>query len=92
MAEVDMMQKVIAALISLLVIVVIMYLGPGIGEAISEALPICKTGENASAFADATTGADVWTSNVAIVSVVILIVIVSYAIMALAGLRGGKME
>jgi len=86
MAGMDMMEKVVGALISLLGIVVIMYLGPGIGEAIDDALPICATGD----FADATTGADVWTSNVAIVSVVILIVIVSYAIMALAGLRSEK--
>lgn len=79
-----MMEKIVGALISLLVMVVILYLGPGIGESISDALPICETGD----FASATTGADVWTSNVAIVSVVILIVIVSYAITSLKGLRG----
>lgn len=79
----DMMTKVVGATISLLVMVVILYLGPGIGENISEALPICATGE----FADSTTGADVWTSSVGIVGVVVLIIFVSYAIKAVMGLK-----
>lgn len=80
---VDMMTKVVGATISLLVMVVILYLGPGIGENIAEALPINASGD----FADATTGADVWTSSVGIVGVVILIIFVSYAIKAVMSLK-----
>ncbi|MFA6887838.1 MAG: hypothetical protein WCQ65_12820 [Fermentimonas sp.] len=81
---VDMMSKVVAGAISLLILVVIFYLGPGLGEEISTALPINASGD----FADATTGADVWTSGVAIVTVVVIIIFISLAINALYGLRG----
>lgn len=83
---VDMMSKVVAGAISLLILVVIFYLGPGLGEEISTALPINASGD----FADATTGADVWTSGVAIVTVVVIIIFISLAINALYGLRGGE--
>ncbi len=79
----DMMSTVVAGAISLLILVVIFYLGPGLGEEISRALPVNATGD----FADATTGADVWTSGVAIVTVVVIIIFISLAINALYGLR-----
>jgi len=79
----DMMSKVVAGAISLLILVVIFYLGPGLGEEISRALPVNATGD----FAGATTGADVWTSGVAIVTVVVIIIFISLAINALYGLK-----
>lgn len=75
----DDLQKVVGGAISLMIILVIFYLGPGLGENISDALPICSTGD----FADVTTGAEVWGSGASIMSVVVIISFISIAIGAL---------
>lgn len=80
---VDMMSKVVAGAISLLILVVIFYLGPGLGEEVGSALPICATGD----FAGAPTGASVWTSGANIIKVVVIIGFISLAIAALYGLK-----
>lgn len=79
----DMFATVVGGAISLLILVVIFYLGPGLGEEIGTALPICATGD----FADATTGADIWNSNASIISVVVIIIFISLAIKALYTLQ-----
>lgn len=76
------MDTVITYSIGLMVVMVIMYVGPGLGEEISTAMPICATG----AFGDATTGAEIWGSNVKILGVVILIVFISLAIKSIMGM------
>lgn len=78
------MKTVVSYAISLMVVMVIAYVGPGLGEEISTAMPINSSGD----FADATTGADIWTSNLTILSVVILIVIISLAIKSIMGMSG----
>ena len=80
------METTISYAIGLMVIMVIAYVGPGLGEEISTAMPICSTGE----FADATTGADIWGSNITILSVVILIIFISLAIKSIMGMISKK--
>lgn len=82
------MDTVIAYSVGLMVVMVIMYVGPGLGEEISTALPINASGE----FADATTGAEIWGSNAKILGVVILIVFISLAIKSIMGMinRGNE--
>lgn len=79
----DDMQKLVGFSISLLIMVVIFYLGPGIGEQISTALPICSTGD----FADVTTGAEVWDAGTGITVVVVIIVLVGLGIKAMYNLK-----
>lgn len=78
------MNEIVGAMISLLTVVVIMYLGPGIGQQVSTALPINASGD----FANSTTGADVWTSSSAIISVVILVGFVGLILRSLKGVSG----
>ena len=78
------MRTVVSYAISLMVVMVIAYVGPGLGEEISTAMPICETGD----FASVTTGAEIWGSNITILSVVILIVIISLAIKSIMGMSG----
>ena len=79
----DALQAVVGSAISLMIILVIFYLGPGLGESISDAMPICSTGD----FADATTGAEVWGSGAAIMSVVVIIAFIAIAIKELYNLQ-----
>ncbi|MDD5498830.1 MAG: hypothetical protein PHI10_05040 [Dehalococcoidales bacterium] len=76
------MDTVIAYSVGLMVVMVIMYVGPGLGEEISAAMPINASGD----FADATTGAEIWGSNAKILGVVILIVFISLAIKSIMGM------
>ncbi len=80
------MDTVVAYSLSLMVVMVIMYVGPGLGEEISTALPLCSTGD----FSDVTTGAELWGSNVKILGVVILIVFIALAIKSIMGMTGAK--
>jgi len=80
------MQTTISYAIGLMVIMVIAYVGPGLGEEISTAMPINADGD----FASATTGAEIWGSNITILSVVILIVFISLAIKSIMGMSEKK--
>lgn len=79
----DDMQKVIGLAVGLLIVVVIFYLAPGMGEEVSKALPVNESGD----FAGAPTGADVWNSGATLMKVVIIIVFIGVAIGALYKLR-----
>jgi hypothetical protein len=80
---VSVIEEITAFCMGLLTIVVVLYLGPGLGESMSTSLPINESGD----FANATTGASVWTSGVAILGAVIVIAAVAIAIRALKGLK-----
>jgi len=79
----DDMQRVIGLAVGLLIVVVIFYLAPGMGQEVSTALPINQTGD----FANAPTGADVWTSGATLMKVVIIVVFIGVAIGALFKLK-----
>ncbi len=76
------MDTVVAYAISLMVVMVILYVGPGLGEEISTAMPVNASGD----FAGVTTGAEIWGSNTKILGVVILIVFISLAIKSIMGM------
>jgi len=78
------MKTVVSYAVSLMVVMVIAYVGPGLGESISTAMPVNASGD----FADATKGAEIWGSNITILSVVILIVFISLAIKSIMGMSG----
>jgi hypothetical protein len=78
-------QKVIGLAIGLMIITVVFYLGPGVGEEVSTALPINQSGD----FATAPTGAEVWTSGATMMKIVIIIVFIGVAITALFKLKKG---
>jgi len=80
---VTVIEEITSFCMGLLTIVVVLYLGPGLGESMSTSVPINDSGD----FAGATTGADVWTSGVAILAAVIVIAAVAIAIRALKGLK-----
>lgn len=80
---VTVIEEISAFCMGLLTVVVILYLGPGLGESMSTSLPINESGD----FGGATTGADIWTSGVAILGAVIVIAAVAIAIRALKGLK-----
>lgn len=77
------MNDLVGLCVSLLIIVVIAYLGPGLGEQISTAMPVNASGD----FANATTGADVWTSGFGLVSIVVLVIFIAVAVKALKGIQ-----
>jgi|GEM_PF-2608407 hypothetical protein len=79
----DDMQRVIGLAVGLLIVVVIFYLAPGMGEEVSKALPVDPAGD----FAGSPTGADVWTSGATMIKVVITIVFIGIAIGSLYKLR-----
>ena len=79
----DDMTKLVGFSISLLILVVVFYLGPGIGEEISTALPVCSTGD----FADVTTGAEVWDAGTGLTVVVVIILLVGLGLGALYKLK-----
>ena len=81
----DDMQKVIGLAIGLMIITVVFYLGPGVGEQVSTALPINGSG----GFASAPTGAEVWTSGATMMKIVVIIVFIGVAIAALFKLKSG---
>jgi len=81
---VSTIDEVIAFIAGLLVIVVYMYLGPGMGQEISTAMPINESGD----FAGAKTGGDIWTSNTSLVGVVLLMVLIGLAVRSLKNLKG----
>jgi len=83
MVTVTVIEEISAFCMGLLTVVVILYLGPGLGESMSTSLPINESGD----FGTATTGADIWTSGVAILGAVIVIAAVAIAIRALKGLK-----
>lgn len=78
------MNEIIGMMITLMTVVIVMYLGPGIGQQVSTALPINKTGD----FANATTGASVWNSASSIIAVVILVGFVGVILRSLKGISG----
>lgn len=80
------LNEIVGMMVSLLTVVIVMYLGPGIGSQVSTALPINASGD----FANSTTGADVWTSASAIVSVVVLVGFVGVILRSLKGVAGGN--
>lgn len=80
------MDEVIAFISGLLVIVVYMYLGPGMGQEISSAMPINQTGD----FAGSKTGGDIWASNTSLISAVLLMVLIGLAIASLKSMKGKK--
>jgi len=80
------MNELVGMCVGLLIIVIIAYLGPGMGEEIATVMPINQSGE----FANATSGADVWTSGFNIVTIVVLIIFIAVAIRALKGINGGQ--
>lgn len=84
----DDMQRVIGLAVGLLIVVVIFYLGPGMGEEVSKALPINQTGD----FASAPKGSDIWLSGATMIKVVIIITFIGVAIGALFKLRGRGSE
>jgi hypothetical protein len=80
---VSVIEELTAFCMGLLTIVVVLYLGPGLGESMATSLPVDPSGD----FGSATTGADVWTAGVAILGAVIVIAAVAIAIRALKGLK-----
>jgi hypothetical protein len=78
----DSMQKALSGLGTLAVMVVLMYVVPGVGDSVSTAIPVNATGD----FADVTTGASVYSTGVKMLTVVVLMVFVGYALDALFGL------
>lgn len=80
------MNELVGLCVSLLIIVVIAYLGPGLGEEISTAMPVNESGD----FANATTGADIWTSGFNLVGIVVLVIFIAVAVRALKGIQGGN--
>ncbi len=82
------MTELVGMCVGLLTLVIIFYLGPGIGEKVSQAMPVNKSGD----FANATTGASVWNNGVNIVGVVVLVTFVALAIRSLKGIQGGNQE
>lgn len=82
------MNDLVGLAIGLLVITIVAYMGPGIGEQVSTAMPVNKTGD----FANTTTGADVWTSGMGIIGIVVTVIFVAVAIKALKGIQGNSNE
>jgi hypothetical protein len=80
------MQELVGMSVGLLTLMICLYLGPGIGDKISTAVPVNKSGD----FANATTGASVWNSGVSILGVVVLVSFVALAIRSLKGIQGGN--
>ena len=77
------MDKTVGAMISLMIMAVVAYLGPGIGQQIATVLPINESGD----FASSKTGADIWNAGVGIVIGVVTIIFAAMAIKSLYGLR-----
>lgn len=84
--EMSNMSELVGMVVSLLTLVIVFYMGPGIGEKVSTAMPINKTGD----FANTTTGASVWNNGVNIVGIVVLVTFVALAIRSLKGIQGGN--
>lgn len=80
------MNELVGLAVGLLVVVIIAYLGPGIGEQVSTAMPVNQSGD----FANATTGAEIWTSGFGIIGIVVTVIFVAVAIKALKGIQGGS--
>lgn len=80
MANLDQM---VGITVGLMIIVIVSYLTTGVGEQVSTALPVSDTGD----FANITTGAQILESNMAIVSITVLIIIISVGIGAIRGLQ-----
>ncbi len=80
------MNELLGLTIGLMVITIVAYLGPGIGEKVSTAMPINKTGD----FASTTTGADIWNSGMGIIGIVVTVIMVAVAIKALKGIQVGN--
>jgi len=83
-SEGDSIQKLTGFAIGLLTLVVILYLGPGIGEQVSTALPVNESGD----FAGATTGADVWNNGTSVMGIVVIVAMLTIVIKSLLGMRG----
>ena len=80
------MDNIVGAMISLMIILVVAYLGPGLGQEVATILPINASGD----FASVTTGAEIWESAIGILSVVIVIVLIAMAIKSLYDLKKGS--
>lgn len=80
-------QSLIGAAIGLLVITIVVMLGPGVGSQVETALPVDASSDFANETIVATSGADVWGTNVAIISIAVLITIIAVAIKRLNDMR-----
>lgn len=80
------MSEIIGLCLSLMVLMVICYIGPGIGSKVQTALPYNKTGD----FANSATGASIWSNSVSIMGIVVLVTFVALAIRSLKGIQGGN--
>jgi len=81
------LQTLIGAAIGLLVITIIVLLGPGVGSQVEGALPVTATSDFANSTIVPTSGAEVWGTNVAIISIAVLISIIAIAIKKLNDMR-----
>ncbi|WP_407356028.1 hypothetical protein [Methanolobus sp. WCC5] len=77
------LNTMVGIVIGLMIIVVVSYLTTGVGEQVANALPVNATGD----FANVPTGASILETNMAIVSITILIIIISVGIGAIRGLQ-----
>ncbi|MCE5295188.1 MAG: hypothetical protein LLF94_11330 [Chlamydiales bacterium] len=82
------MNELVGLAVGLLTLTIVLYLGPGVGEMVSKTMPINESGD----FADVTTGAEVWTSGVGILGIVVTVIFVAVAIKALKGIQGNSNE
>ena len=81
------LQSLIGAAVGLMVITIIILLGPGIGSQVEDALPVTATSDFANETIVPTSGAHVWGTNVAIISIAVLITIIAIAIKRLNDMR-----
>lgn len=70
----------------MLILVVLLYLGPGIGSEVATALPVCSTGDFGTT--TYTTGASVWATFTKLIGIVVLINMIALGISGLQDLRG----
>ena len=82
------MSEIVGLCVGLMVIMIVCYIGPGIGSKVQTALPYNKTGD----FANSATGASVWSNSINIVGIVVLVTFVALAIRSLKGIQDGNGE
>lgn len=81
------LSSLIGASVGLLVITIVVLLGPGVGSQVEDALPVTATSDFANETIVSTSGAEVWGTNVAIISIAVLITIIAVAIAKLNAMR-----
>lgn len=80
------MNELVGFAIGLMIVMIIAYMGAGMGEKVQTALPVNASGD----FASATTGAEIWTNGFSIVSIVVIVIAIAMAIRSLKGIQGGN--